>query len=89
MARFDLLLVDYTGRSFRDGKAATSREVAEIEVAVTADGNPAAEGQHLKRRQQLAVRVEFLHAAVVEVGDEDLVGGIDGNADREVELARL
>ena len=37
--------------------------------------------------QELAVRREFLHAVVVKVGDEDLVGLVDGNADRKVKLA--
>jgi len=63
--------------------------VADVEVAVAANGNPAATGRHLNHRQQFAVRVELLHAIVVEVGDEDLVRGVNGNADREMELPGL
>src|SRR5262249_12922540 len=66
-----------------------SWEVAEGEAAVPANGNPAAARPHLNHRPQFAVSVELLHALVVEVGDEDLVGGVNGNADREVELTRF
>src|SRR5262249_2385399 len=60
-------------------------EVAEVEVAVAVDGDPAPVGQHLEHRQQLAVGAELLHAAVVEVRHEDVVLLADGDADGKVE----
>src|SRR5262249_5619070 len=64
-------------------------EMSEVQLARAADGDPARIGEHGDDRQELALYRKLLHARVVKVRNENLVGGVDGNADREMKLARL
>ena len=42
-----------------------------------------------RRRRNFPSARELLHTGVVEIRDQDLIGGIDGDADRKIEFARL
>lgn len=62
-------------------------KVADVQVTHAINGDTARVRQDFEVCQSLAVGIELLHAVVVVVGDEDFVGLIDRNPNREVKLA--
>src|SRR5262249_20815137 len=63
--------------------------MCQVDIARVADRDATWSGQYREDGEELSIRRKFLHAVVVKVGDEDLVGRIDCNADRKVKFARF
>ena len=62
----------------------------DVEVALLVDGDAAQPStRDGKLGDELALRGELLHPLVLAVGDENLVGGSDGDANGELKTARL
>src|SRR5579863_3064508 len=64
-------------------------KVREVNLSRTADRNASRSRQYGDYGQEFAVRGELLNTVVIEVGDEDLVGAVNGNADWKVKLSRF
>src|SRR5262249_5036147 len=73
-------------RRIVDGDHA-EHQMRDVEIARAVYSDAARHLRDRDDRQQLSVRRELLDAVIAKLADEHLVGAIDGDADRRIELA--